>query len=190
MTELVTLPRTVLAGDDRVFTITGKGGRERLVPLNGSARRALTRYLDVGSNVSDGVTPMLKTKWLFPSRGAEGHLTRQRFAQELKALCLEAGIDPERVSPHVLRHAFASHLARSRGGFARRSAAARPRRYIHDTNLYACAGGAAAPAGARSSSAGTPTGRKLKSAVLHSVATGLSHVWLWAFVATSRSMLP
>jgi integrase/recombinase XerD len=110
VTELVTLPRTVLAGDDRVFTITGKGGRERLVPLNSSARTALTRYLDVGSNISDGVTPMLKTKWLFPSRGAEGHLTRQRFAQELKELCIEAGIDPERVSPHVLRHAFASHL--------------------------------------------------------------------------------
>ena len=110
VTELVTLPRTVLAGDDRVFTITGKGGRERLVPLNGSARRALARYLDVGTNTSDGVTPMLKTKWLFPSRGAEGHLTRQRFAQELKELCIEARIDPERVSPHVLRHAFASHL--------------------------------------------------------------------------------
>jgi integrase/recombinase XerD len=110
VTELVTLPRTVLAGDERVFTITGKGGRERLVPLNAPARAALARYLDVGRDAADGVAPMLKTKWLFPSRGAEGHLTRQRFAQELKELSEEAGLDPERVSPHVLRHAFASHL--------------------------------------------------------------------------------
>jgi integrase/recombinase XerD len=110
VTELVTLPRTVLAGDDRVFTITGKGGRERLVPLNTSARTALARYLDVGRDPADGLAPMLKTKWLFPSRGAEGHLTRQRFAQELKELSADADLDPERVSPHVLRHAFASHL--------------------------------------------------------------------------------
>jgi integrase/recombinase XerD len=53
---------------------------------------------------------MLRTKFLFPSRGAEGHLTRQRVGQDLKELALEAGLDPERVSPHVLRHAFASHL--------------------------------------------------------------------------------
>ena len=110
VTELVSLPRTVLAGDERVFTITGKGGRERLVPLNTSARTALARYLDVGTNPADNVAPMLKTKWLFPSKAAEGHLTRQRFAQELKELAGAAGLDPERVSPHVLRHAFASHL--------------------------------------------------------------------------------
>lgn len=110
VSELVTLPRAVLAGDDRMFTITGKGGRERLVPLNTSARSALTRYLDLGKNPADGVAPMLKNKWLFPSRGAEGHLTRQAFALELKDLAIAAGLDPERVSPHVLRHAFASHL--------------------------------------------------------------------------------
>jgi integrase/recombinase XerD len=108
VTELVTLSRAVLAGDGRVLTIKGKGGRERLVPLNQAARQALERYLSVG--FEDGVAPMLKTKWLFASRGAEGHFTRQRLAQELKELASEAGIDPERVSPHVLRHAFASHL--------------------------------------------------------------------------------
>jgi integrase/recombinase XerD len=108
VTELVTLPRSVLAGDGRVLTIKGKGGRERLVPLNQPAREALERYLNVG--FEDGVAPMLTTKWLFASRGAEGHFTRQRLAQELKELAIEAGIDPERVSPHVLRHAFASHL--------------------------------------------------------------------------------
>lgn len=110
VSELVTLPRAVLAGDARVLTIKGKGGRERLVPLNGAARRALDDYLNVGTDESDDVARMLPSRWLFASRGAEGHITRQRFGQELKALAEEAGLDPERVSPHVLRHAFASHL--------------------------------------------------------------------------------
>ena len=110
VSELVELPRSVLTGDDRVFTIKGKGGRERLVPLNSAARDALARYLDLGKDGEDDLAPMLPTRYLFPSRGAEGHLTRQRFAQELKELALEAGLDPDRVSPHVLRHAFASHL--------------------------------------------------------------------------------
>jgi integrase/recombinase XerD len=108
VSELVTLPRSVLVGDGRVLLIKGKGGRERIVPLNGAARDALDRYLNVGSE--DGVAAMAKTKWLFASRGAEGHLTRQRLGQELKTLATEAGLDAERVSPHVLRHAFASHL--------------------------------------------------------------------------------
>jgi integrase/recombinase XerD len=108
VSELVTLPRSVLAGDGRVLLIKGKGGRERMVPLNDAARTALDSYLNVG--FEDGVAPMVKTRWLFASRGAEGHLTRQRLGQELKALATEAGLDPERVSPHVLRHAFASHL--------------------------------------------------------------------------------
>jgi integrase/recombinase XerD len=108
VSELVTLPRSVLAGDGRVLLVKGKGGRERIVPLNAPARAALDRYLNVGFD--DGVAPMVKTRWLFASRGAEGHLTRQRLAQELKALAAEAGLDPGRVSPHVLRHAFASHL--------------------------------------------------------------------------------
>jgi integrase/recombinase XerD len=108
VTELVTLPRAVLTGDGRVLTIKGKGGRERLVPLNQPSVEALSRYLHVSSE--DGLTHVAKNKWLFPSRGAEGHLTRQRVAQELKELAREAGLDPRRVSPHVLRHAFASHL--------------------------------------------------------------------------------
>jgi integrase/recombinase XerD len=113
VTELVTLPRSVLTGDGRVLTIEGKGGRERLVPLNQSARMALDRYLNVGregDGGKDAVAPMVRTKWLFASRGTEGHLTRQRLAQELKELAEEADLDPARVSPHVLRHAFASHL--------------------------------------------------------------------------------
>jgi integrase/recombinase XerD len=109
VSELVTLPRSVLDGDGRVLTVKGKGGRERIVPLTSAAREALDRYLNVGHNDPD-VAPMVRTRWLFASRSAEGHLTRQRLAQELKELALQAGLDARRVSPHVLRHAFASHL--------------------------------------------------------------------------------
>lgn len=105
ITELVTLPRSVLAGDGIVLTIKGKGGRERIVPLNAPAREALAAYLRL---VDEPGGPT--SKWLFPSTGADGHLTRQRVGQDLKDLAMAAGLDPERVSPHVLRHAFASHL--------------------------------------------------------------------------------
>lgn len=107
VSELVSLPRAVLDGDPRVLTIRGKGGRERLVPLNAPARAALDRFLGYGRETP---APAIRTKWLFPSRGSTGHLTRQRFAQDLKELAADAGLDPARVSPHVLRHAFASHL--------------------------------------------------------------------------------
>ena len=110
VSELVSLPRDILAGDDRFMTIKGKGGRERMVPLSAPARRALQDYLSLGETAEDGLAPTVATRWLFPSKSAQGHLTRQRFAQDLKELCEMAGIDPERVSPHVLRHAFASHL--------------------------------------------------------------------------------
>jgi integrase/recombinase XerD len=110
VSELVSLPRSVLKGDPRLLAIRGKGGRERLVPLNTGARTALARYLSLGEAPEDGVAPMITTKYLFPSRAGGGHLTRQRFAQDLKETATKAGLDPERVSPHVLRHAFASHL--------------------------------------------------------------------------------
>ena len=110
VSELVSLPRAVLKADPRLIAIRGKGGRERLVPLNAGARAALDRYLSLGSAPEDGVAPMIATRYLFPSRGGAGHLTRQRFAQDLKDTAERAGLDPERVSPHVLRHAFASHL--------------------------------------------------------------------------------
>jgi len=110
VSELVSLPRDVLAGDARVLTIKGKGGRERLVPLNNQAQAALERYLQLGREPNDDLAATVATKWLFPSKSAQGHLTRQRFAQDLKEVAAEAGLDPDRVSPHVLRHAFASHL--------------------------------------------------------------------------------
>jgi integrase/recombinase XerD len=107
VSELIALPRNVLTADDRVLTVKGKGGRERLVPLNETAQGALQTHLAaVRADEREGKRA---SAWLFPSSGGE-HLTRQRFGQELKALALAAGIEPARVSPHVLRHAFASHL--------------------------------------------------------------------------------
>jgi integrase/recombinase XerD len=110
VTELISLPSSVLADDGRILTVKGKGGRERIVPLTPAARTALDSYRNVGGEGSGDETTMVARKWLFASRGAQGHLTRQRLAQELKEVALEAGIEADRVSPHVLRHAFASHL--------------------------------------------------------------------------------
>ena len=105
VSELIALPANVLAADDRVLTIKGKGGRERLVPLNEAARDALTAHQEL--LLEEGRADSI---WLFPSGDGGQHLSRQRFGQELKALAIAAGLDPARVSPHVLRHAFASHL--------------------------------------------------------------------------------
>ncbi len=104
VSELVELPLSAVARDQRVLIVRGKGGKERMVPLSEPARAALKRYRAVRA-------PEARARaWLFPSWGAAGHLSRQRVAQMLKQLALEAGIDPVKVSPHVLRHAFASHL--------------------------------------------------------------------------------
>ncbi len=114
VTELVSMPYTVLKGDDRLIIIKGKGGRERMVPLNSSAREALERYLPhLEGHLKEKhhpKQPVRQPKWLFPSTSQQGHLTRQRFAQELKALSERAGLNAAKISPHVLRHAFASHL--------------------------------------------------------------------------------
>ena len=107
VSELVSLARGAMAPGERVIMVRGKGGRERLVPLTEkacAAQQAYARELALTGGED------AKSRWLFPSRARQGHLTRQRFTQELKALALEAGLDPDRVSPHVLRHAFASHL--------------------------------------------------------------------------------
>jgi integrase/recombinase XerD len=107
VSELVALPLAAVRRDPRVLLVRGKGGKERMVPLGEPAREALSAYLEVRRRFCPaGRDP----RWLFPSRAASGHLTRHRFAQLLKALAVEAGVDPGKVSPHVLRHAFASHL--------------------------------------------------------------------------------
>lgn len=105
VSELVGLPMTALSRDRRFLNVTGKGGKERLVPLGDPARAALARYLRHREKFFGGGR---ESRWLFPSRG--GHLTRQRFAQMLKKLAFEAGLDAGALSPHVLRHAFATHL--------------------------------------------------------------------------------
>ena len=106
VSELVSLPRSAAASDEQFLTVRGKGGRERLVPLNDRARAAVASLLRIEPESRRG--PPLR--YLFPSHGRSGHLTRQHFAQELKLLAGKAGLAPEKVSPHVLRHAFASHL--------------------------------------------------------------------------------
>jgi integrase/recombinase XerD len=108
VSELVGLPLAAAQRDPRVLLVRGKGGKERIVPLSDPARRALTDYLAARGRFF--LPPGQASRWLFPSRGAQGHLTRQRCGQLLKELALTAGLDPARLSPHVLRHAFASHL--------------------------------------------------------------------------------
>jgi integrase/recombinase XerD len=105
VSELVALPDSAARRDQRMLVIRGKGGRERLVPLNDAARRTMKDYLALREEAKAD-----KSKWLFPSFGESGHLTRQHFARELKALAASAGLKTSQVSPHVLRHAFASHL--------------------------------------------------------------------------------
>ncbi len=105
VSELVALPESAARRDQRMLDVRGKGGRERLVPLNDAAKRAMAEYLALRDEAKLG-----RSKWLFPSFGEAGHLTRQHFARELKSLAGAAGLKSTRVSPHVLRHAFASHL--------------------------------------------------------------------------------
>jgi integrase/recombinase XerD len=107
VSELVTLALAAALRDPRFLVISGKGGKERIVPLSEPGRRSLGEYLGCRERFLSGSRP---SRWLFPSRGRAGHLTRQRCGQLLKELAIAAGIDPGRLSPHVLRHAFASHL--------------------------------------------------------------------------------
>jgi len=106
VSELVALPASAARRDQAMLVVRGKGGKERLVPLNKEAKRSMADYLAM-RKASEGKAP---SKWLFPSFGEAGHITRQHFARELKALGARCGIAGERLSPHVLRHAFASHL--------------------------------------------------------------------------------
>jgi integrase/recombinase XerD len=102
VSELVGLPLSAVARNPTALTVRGKGGKERLVPIGEPARQAVTAWLAVRQPKA--------SKWLFPGTGAEGHLTRDGFFKILGRLAIAAGLPPSRVSPHVLRHSFASHL--------------------------------------------------------------------------------
>ncbi|KRQ94478.1 site-specific tyrosine recombinase XerD [Bradyrhizobium valentinum] len=111
VSELVALPLSAARRDARMIVVRGKGNKERLVPLNEASRQAMAGYLAA----MEALRPEKKnsaapSKWLFPSFGESGHLTRQHFARDLKELAAASGLAPRLVSPHVLRHAFASHL--------------------------------------------------------------------------------
>jgi integrase/recombinase XerD len=111
VSELVALPLSASRRDARMIVVRGKGNKERLVPLNDASRQAMAVYLAA----MEALKPANKknaagSKWLFPSFGESGHLTRQHFARDLKELAAASGLAPRLVSPHVLRHAFASHL--------------------------------------------------------------------------------
>jgi integrase/recombinase XerD len=104
ISELIALPATAARAEGDVISVRGKGGKERIVPLGEAAVRAMRSYLALRAEAS------ADSRWLFPSFGDSGHVTRQHVARELKAIAAAAGIEPRRISPHVLRHAFASHL--------------------------------------------------------------------------------
>lgn len=106
VSEILSLRTEAARSKEQFLLIKGKGGRERLVPLNEAARDALKDFLALREDTSDA----RDEGYLFSSNGGAGHLTRQRLGQELKALAAAAGLSPSKVSPHVLRHAFASHL--------------------------------------------------------------------------------
>lgn len=117
ISELIALPASAERRDAPMLIVRGKGGRERLVPLTDAARRAMRAYREAvtrrnedGASAAPARGTPAESKWLFASPGDGGHLTRQHAARELKMLAVSAGLHPERVSPHVLRHAFASHL--------------------------------------------------------------------------------
>jgi len=111
VSELVALPLSASRRDAAMIVVRGKGDKERLVPLNQASRQAMTDYLAaIEALKPDSKKNAASSKWLFPSFGESGHLTRQHFARDLKDLAASAGLAPRLVSPHVLRHAFASHL--------------------------------------------------------------------------------
>lgn len=113
VSELVSLPVAAARGDPRMLLVRGKGDKERMVPLTQPARAALAAWLahrDAAEEEARIARRVPPSRFLFPARGAEGHVTRQGFHGHLKDLCVSAGISPAAVTPHVLRHAFATHL--------------------------------------------------------------------------------
>ncbi len=112
VTELVSLPVSSARGDPRMLLILGKGGKERMVPLSPPARDALKAWLIQRDEAEDQAVAKgaQRSRFLFPSRGKSGHLTRHRFFLLVKEFAVQGGVSPDKVTPHTLRHAFATHL--------------------------------------------------------------------------------
>ncbi len=113
VSELVELPVAAARGDPGMLLVRGKGGKERMVPLSVPARQALAAWLvarDAAEEARRRIAGGPGSRWLFPSRGKSGHLTRHRFHGLIKEIAVAAGIGPDNVTPHRLRHAFATHL--------------------------------------------------------------------------------
>lgn len=110
VSELVSLPATATKKDTRFLTVVGKGNKERIVPFGSKAKQAVSAYVEAVEACKDKKPGLSQSNWLLPSSGGSGHLTRQHFARDLKGLASRAGLQANRISPHVLRHAFASHL--------------------------------------------------------------------------------
>ena len=110
MSELIALPDSLWRVRERLIVVKGKGGKERLVPLTEKAMAALKAWRLLRDQRADGTVAPVSGPWLFPSDSESGHVTRQAFARDLTELAERAGLSPQAVSPHVLRHAFASHL--------------------------------------------------------------------------------
>ncbi|UWR24792.1 site-specific tyrosine recombinase XerD [Sulfitobacter sp. S223] len=112
VSELVGLPVSATRGDPRLLLILGKGGKERMVPLSPDARAALALWITLRDEIeaARALKKQPPSKFLFPSHGKAGHLTRHRFYLLIKEIAVVAGVDPSKVTPHTLRHAFATHL--------------------------------------------------------------------------------
>lgn len=112
VSELVSLPVTAARGNPEMLLVRGKGGKERMVPLSPPARQAISAWLQQWDREAEALRAKgaALPRFLFPSRSVAGHMTRIRFYTLIKEICVTAGVDPHKVTPHVLRHAFATHL--------------------------------------------------------------------------------
>jgi len=110
VSELVSLPLAAARGDPRMLLVLGKGGKERMVPLSPPARRALSAWINLRDARETSGQPASASPFLFPSRSKAGHLTRQQFYLLIKGLATAGGVPADKVTPHRLRHAFATHL--------------------------------------------------------------------------------
>ena len=157
VSELAELPAAALRGRPQMLLIRGKGGKERMVPLTSPSQEAAENWLRIRDQAAGegGTAGDRNSRYLFPSRGRCGHITRHQIYGLVKQAALAAGLDPARVSPHTMRHALATHLAGKRRGSAFPSGAARPFGRVDDGDLHPCRRKKAESAGSGTSPAGS-----------------------------------